>query len=106
MNNYTELNYVFLALGLINGTLFVMSEAIGFMNRHTTRCTSLVELAARWLNLVREPTLEEALEHLQARREAQLEAARVRELEARVTPARFANRMDDGAKGVLHHFGA
>jgi hypothetical protein len=75
MTSYTEINYVFLALGLVNGTLFVVSETIGFLNRHTTRCTSVVELFARWLNIMREPTFEEALEHLEHRRQVRLEEA-------------------------------
>jgi len=68
MSDYTQINYVFLALGLINGTLFVVSEMLGFLNRHSTRCTSMVELVARWFKVLREPTFEEVLSHLEQRR--------------------------------------
>lgn len=69
MSDYTQINYVFLALGLINGTLFVMSETMGFLNRHSMRSTSVMELLGRWFKVLREPSLEEVLEHLQERRE-------------------------------------
>lgn len=69
MSDYTQINYVFLALGLINGTLFVASETMGFINRHSTRCTSVLELIGRWFKVLREPSLEEVLEHLQERRQ-------------------------------------
>ena len=69
MSDYTQMNYVFLALGLINGTLFVVSETMGFINRHSTRCTSVMELLGRWFKVLREPSLEEVLEHLQERRQ-------------------------------------
>lgn len=72
MSDYSSINYVFLALGLINGTLFVVSETLGFINRHTTRCTSMMELLGRWARLLREPTFEEVLAHLQERRQTQL----------------------------------
>lgn len=68
------MNYVFLALGLINGTLFITSETMGFINRHSTRCTSVLELIGRWLKVLREPSLEEVLEHLHERRQAATQA--------------------------------
>jgi hypothetical protein len=69
MSDYTQINYVFLALGLINGTLFVVSETLGFLNRHSTRASSVLEMLGRWLRILREPTLEEVLEHLHERRQ-------------------------------------
>jgi hypothetical protein len=72
MSDYNQINYVFLALGLINGTLFVVSETLGFFNRHSTRCTSMLELLGRWFRVLREPNLEEVLNHLQERRQNQL----------------------------------
>lgn len=68
MSDYTQLNYIFLALGLINGTLFVVSETVGFINRHSTRATSILELIGRKLKILREPSLEEVLTHLHERR--------------------------------------
>lgn len=69
MSDYTQINYVFLALGLINGTLFVLSETLGFLNRHSTRASSVLEQLGRWMHLLREPSLEEVLDHLQERRQ-------------------------------------
>ena len=69
MSDYTQINYVFLALGLINGTLFVLSETLGFLNRHSTRASSVFEQLGRWMHLLREPSLEEVLDHLQERRQ-------------------------------------
>ena len=77
MSDYTQINYVFLALGLINGTLFVVSETLGFLNRHSTRASSVLEQLGRWLHLLREPSLEEVLDHLQERRQQASTAALV-----------------------------
>lgn len=77
MSDYTQINYVFLALGLINGTLFVVSETLGFLNRHSTRASSILEMLGRWMHLLREPTLEEVLDHLQERRQQASTAALV-----------------------------
>jgi hypothetical protein len=77
MSDYTQINYVFLALGLINGTLFVLSETLGFLNRHSTRASSVLEQLGRWLHLLREPSLEEVLDHLQERRQQASTAALV-----------------------------
>ena len=77
MSDYTQINYVFLALGLINGTLFVLSETLGFLNRHSTRASSVLEQLGRWLHLLREPSLEEVLDHLQERRQQASAAALV-----------------------------
>jgi hypothetical protein len=66
--DYSNINYVFLALGLINGLLFVTSETIGFLNRHSLRSTSVLEMLLRRMHCLREPSLEEVLEHLHARR--------------------------------------
>lgn len=77
MNDYTQINYVFLALGLINGTLFVLSETLGFLNRHSTRASSVFEQLGRWMHLLREPSLEEVLDHLQERRQQASTAALV-----------------------------
>lgn len=74
MSDYTQINYVFLALGLINGLLFVTSETMGFLNRHSTRAASVMELLGRWLHILREPSLEEVLNHLQERRQNQMVA--------------------------------
>jgi hypothetical protein len=70
MSDYTQVNYVFLALGLINGTLFVLSELFGFLNRHNLRSKSFLELIGRWLKILREPSFDEVLEHLKQRRES------------------------------------
>lgn len=77
MSDYTQINYVFLALGLINGTLFVLSETLGFLNRHSTRASSVFEQLGRWMHLLREPSLEEVLDHLQERRQQASTAALV-----------------------------
>ena len=77
MSDYTQINYVFLALGLINGTLFVLSETLGFLNRHSTRASSVLEQLGRWMHLLREPSLEEVLDHLQERRQQASTAALV-----------------------------
>lgn len=77
MSDYTQINYVFLALGLINGTLFVLSETLGFLNRHSTRASSVLEQLGRWMHLLREPSLEEVLDHLQERRQQASAAALV-----------------------------
>lgn len=77
MSDYTQINYVFLALGLINGTLFVLSETLGFLNRHSTRASSVFEQLGRWMHLLREPSLEEVLDHLQERRQQASAAALV-----------------------------
>ena len=77
MSDYTQINYVVLALGLINGTLFVLSETLGFLNRHSTRASSVLEQLGRWMHLLREPSLEEVLDHLQERRQQASTAALV-----------------------------
>lgn len=77
MSDYTQINYVFLALGLINGTLFVLSETLGFLNRHSTRASSVLEQLGRWMHILREPSLEEVLDHLQERRQQASTAALV-----------------------------
>ena len=77
MSDYTQINYVFLALGLINGTLFVLSETLGFLNRHSTRASSVLEQLGRWMHILREPSLEEVLDHLQERRQQASAAALV-----------------------------
>jgi hypothetical protein len=77
MSDYTQINYVFLALGLINGTLFVLSETLGFLNRHSTRASSVFEQLGRWMHILREPSLEEVLDHLQERRQQASAAALV-----------------------------
>ena len=77
MSDYTQINYVFLALGLLNGTLFVTSETLGFLNRHSTRASSVLEALGRWLHILREPSLEEVLDHLHERRQQTSAAALV-----------------------------
>jgi len=66
-------NLVALVFGLVNGTLFIISECLSYFNKHSTRSTSLTELVLRKLRLISEPTLDEVLEHLQSRREQTIE---------------------------------
>lgn len=68
-SDYSNINYVFLALGLLNGLLFVTSETVGFLNRHSLRSTSIVEMLLRKMHCLREPNLQEMLDHMQMRRQ-------------------------------------
>ncbi len=71
----SNINYIFLAVGLLNGVLFVVSETVGFLNKHTLRSKSVLEIVLRKFKCLREPSLDEILAHFQHERSRSYEVS-------------------------------
>jgi hypothetical protein len=66
-------NIFYMVIGILGAVMFVISEILGFMNKYSSNCTSVVEFILKLFKLIREPTLEERLNQLNARRESQVD---------------------------------